>query len=186
MQARPAPLSTIPAFATFGCAVSSAMKSGPLWALRGKPRPTPFAYSEVLRNRFNDAELARCHEPILPLLQRLVDFKRHHYPSFVSQVNMVRGRSDNIYADEWWHIPAEDRRNLIGTGRLAARIGTEFGQRNLDSTVIRFTDEELDCLESMLDVLVNGGGNCMMLGLPEVVKIHRDLHKKFKREKELE
>jgi hypothetical protein len=107
-------------------------------------------------------------------------YPKERVPNFASQVSRVRGQSDPIFADEWWYIPTEDRRQLLGTGRLAARIGTEFGQRDLDSATIRFTDEELDCLDAMFDVLVTGGGNYTMLGLPETVKIHRDLRRKFK------
>ena len=38
----------------------------------------------------------------------------------------------------------------------------------------------------MFDVLINGGGNYMMLGLPETVRIHRDLLRKFKAASERE
>jgi hypothetical protein len=100
-------------------------------------------------------------------------------PNFVSQTEKVRGRSDHIFADDWWNIPTEDRRNLIVTGRLAARIGTEFSQRNLDSTVVRFTDEELDYLESLMYALLNG------VSFPQKPDVMRDLHRKFKREKDL-
>ena len=106
-------------------------------------------------------------------------------PSFVSGTKNVRGRSDFIFADEWWHIPAQDRRNLIATGRLAARIGTEFGERNLESTVIRFTDEELDLLESLFEAFVTGRGTYSINGVPENMQLNRDLHRKFKREKEM-
>lgn len=105
-------------------------------------------------------------------------------PNFTNNTQRVVGRSDPIFADEWWDIPASDRRHLIATGRLKARIGTEFSLRYLDSSVIRFTDEELDCLEAMLEVLVEGGGNYMMLNLPEVVAVHRGLLNKFRKEKE--
>lgn len=107
-------------------------------------------------------------------------YPNEQVPNFVSSTEKVQGRNDPIFADEWWCIPAEQRRDLLGTGRLVARIGTEFGNRNLDASVIRFTDKELDCLEAMFDVLINDGGHYMMLGLPETVKIHRDLFRKFR------
>jgi hypothetical protein len=102
-------------------------------------------------------------------------------PNFVSQTEKVRGRSDPIFVDDWWNIPTEDRRNLIGNGRLAARIGTEFGQRNLDSTVVRFTDAELDYLEKLISA-VHGGH-----GLPwdsETMSTLEGLRIKFRREKD--
>lgn len=113
-------------------------------------------------------------------------FPGEQVPSFTSQVDRVRGRSDPIFADDWWNIPTADRRNLIGTMRLKARIGQEFSQRNPDATVIRFTDEELNCLDAMFDVIVTGGGNYTMIGLPEMVRIHRDLRRKFKAAKDEE
>ena len=54
----------------------------PFRALRGELRPTPFTYSEVFRDRFDDAELALCHDSSLPPSQEPVDFKRHHYRQF--------------------------------------------------------------------------------------------------------
>ena len=105
-------------------------------------------------------------------------------PNFVAQTEKVRGRSDPIFADDWWNIPSQDRRNLIGTCRLAARIGTEFSQRNLDSTTIRFTDEELDLLESLFEAFVTGRGTYCINGVPENKQLNRDLHRKFKSAKE--
>lgn len=126
------------------------------------------------------------HSMSLYAKQMYIDkYGKEKVPNFVSQTEKVRGRSDNIFADEWWHIPTQDRRTLIGTGRLAARIGTEFGQRDLGSMVVRFTDEELDLLESLFEAFVTGRGTYCINGVPENKDLNRDLHRKFKREKEL-
>ncbi len=93
-------------------------------------------------------------------------------PVFVSSPSHVRGNPRNIWADEWWGIPIPDRRDLLATGRVMARIGTEFETRNIDASVIRFTKEELTLLSGALENAIYGS--------PEKQKINRDILRKVK------
>lgn len=124
---------------------------------------------------------------------RMSDYAKNKYmekypnervPEFSSHERAIRGKMNPVFADEWWFITPEERRDLIATGRLVARIGTEFGQRHLESTVIRFTDEELDLLESLFLAFATGRVTYCIKGVPENKQLNRDLHRKFKSAKE--
>lgn len=48
-------------------------------------------------------------------------------------------------------------------------------QLESETASISFTQQELEVLQSMLEVLVDGGGTYSMLGLPELAKVHTEL-----------
>lgn len=121
---------------------------------------------------------------------RLADIMKDRYrsmypndsqPQFIVRSEQSRGGGRKIFADDWFDLTSQDRRQYLASPDLACRIGTEFGTRDdLEPEVIRFTEEELSCLESMLEVLVEGSGTYSMLRLPELVKLHSGLLRKFK------
>lgn len=48
------------------------------------------------------------------------------YPHFVIGPHQVRGYAWPIYVDEWWLLDESDQNELLGTGRVVCRIGTEY------------------------------------------------------------
>lgn len=47
-------------------------------------------------------------------------------PIFVCEVDETKGHNAPILVDEWWFVLKPEQRKLIATGRVVARIGTEF------------------------------------------------------------
>ena len=118
---------------------------GLCWGYREGRYGKTSALLEVIHEDHNGEATVYCMNYAMALYAKQMyrdNFHGEPVPNFVSQAEKVRGRSDPIFADEWWNIPTDERRELVGTGRLAVRIGQEFNQRNLDSTVLRFTDAE--------------------------------------------
>jgi hypothetical protein len=48
------------------------------------------------------------------------------YPRFIISPYQVHGYMGPIYVDEWWLLDKADQKELLKTGRVVCRIGTEY------------------------------------------------------------
>lgn len=77
-------------------------------------------------------------------------FTSEYQPSFITTARQAIGTGRPLYADEWWAIPSENRRELMASTMLQCRIGTDVGLRDAGPEVIRFTEAELNYLNQVL------------------------------------
>lgn len=86
------------------------------------------AILETIREKYNGDAIYFCAD-----VQSADNAKRMYRKLFpdgtlmtATLVDHVKGMSQHIFVDEWWLLERDVKRDLMHTGRVVARIGTEF------------------------------------------------------------